>query len=189
MAVATRSLSSHAAFTPSEEEIAALPNICRCGAQPRIRRAIARAEALACVRVPGRVGANELDIPAVRAPDGSLVYFCPPAADGRHAFEADFVMDEAALAKHPALVKGYIGPGSLGADKPAGIRYLVDPRIVDGTQWVTGADQPGRHVLYLTAGRDFSADGKRKGTPWLGMNAFWATVVKLLAAVARPVSE
>jgi prolyl-tRNA synthetase len=57
------------------------------------------------------------------------------------------------------LVKGYIGPGALGAEKAAGIRYLVDPHIVDGTQWVTGADQPGRHVLYLTAGRDFTADG------------------------------
>jgi prolyl-tRNA synthetase len=57
------------------------------------------------------------------------------------------------------LVKGYIGPGALGADKPAGIRYLVDPRIVEGTQWVTGSDQPGRHVLYLTAGRDFTPDG------------------------------
>ena len=28
---------------PSEEEVAALPNICRCGAGPRIRKAIARA--------------------------------------------------------------------------------------------------------------------------------------------------
>ncbi|MEO7370197.1 MAG: His/Gly/Thr/Pro-type tRNA ligase C-terminal domain-containing protein, partial [Ilumatobacteraceae bacterium] len=63
------------------------------------------------------------------------------------------------FAKNKYLIKGYIGPGALGADKPAGIRYLVDPRVVDGTQWVTGADQPGRHVLYLTAGRDFTADG------------------------------
>ena len=68
-----------------------------------------------------------------------------------------FGEEDFALNKH--LVKGYIGPGALGADKPAGIRYLIDPRIVDGTQWVTGADQPGRHVLYLTAGRDFVADG------------------------------
>ena len=66
---------------------------------------------------------------------------------------------EADFAANKHLVKGYIGPGALGAEKPAGIRYLVDPRIVDGTQWVTGADQPGRHVLYLTAGRDFAADG------------------------------
>ena len=28
---------------PSEEQIAALPNVCRCGAYPRIRKAIARA--------------------------------------------------------------------------------------------------------------------------------------------------
>ena len=70
---------------------------------------------------------------------------------------APFGDDDFAANKH--LVKGYIGPGALGADKPAGIRYLLDPRIVDGTQWVTGADQPGRHVLYLTAGRDFVADG------------------------------
>ncbi len=67
--------------------------------------------------------------------------------------------DEADFAANKHLIKGYIGPGALGADKPAGIRYLIDPRIVDGTQWVTGADQPGRHVLYLTAGRDFAADG------------------------------
>ena len=33
---------------PSEDEIAAIPNLCRCGATPRIRKAIARAgEALA----------------------------------------------------------------------------------------------------------------------------------------------
>jgi prolyl-tRNA synthetase len=66
---------------------------------------------------------------------------------------------EAEFAANKHLVKGYIGPGALGADKPAGVRYLVDPRIVAGTQWVTGADQPGRHVLYLTAGRDFTPDG------------------------------
>ena len=28
-----------------------------------------------------------------------------------------------------------------------------------GTRWVTGADQPGRHVVDLVAGRDFTADG------------------------------
>jgi isoquinoline 1-oxidoreductase alpha subunit len=30
---------------PGDEQIAALPNICRCGAYPRIRKAIARASA------------------------------------------------------------------------------------------------------------------------------------------------
>jgi prolyl-tRNA synthetase len=61
--------------------------------------------------------------------------------------------------KHPALVKGYIGPGVLGTDRASGIRYLVDPRVVPGTRWITGADAPGRHVFDLVAGRDFGWDG------------------------------
>ncbi len=68
-------------------------------------------------------------------------------------------MDEAELAKHPALVKGYIGPGVLGEESATGIRYLVDPRVGEGTRWVTGADEAGRHVVDLVAGRDFTADG------------------------------
>ena len=66
---------------------------------------------------------------------------------------------EAEFAAQPSLAKGYIGPGSLGADKAAGIRYLLDPRVVDGTAWVTGADVSGSHVLGLVAGRDFTGDG------------------------------
>ncbi len=61
--------------------------------------------------------------------------------------------------QHPSLKKGYIGPGVLGTNNESGIRYLLDPRIVDGTQWITGADQYNQHVLHLTAGRDFVADG------------------------------
>ncbi|WP_174257963.1 proline--tRNA ligase [Phytoactinopolyspora alkaliphila] len=60
---------------------------------------------------------------------------------------------------HPLLAKGYIGPGVLGEKNASGIRFLVDPRVVDGTRWVTGADQAGRHVLDLVAGRDFTPDG------------------------------
>lgn len=67
--------------------------------------------------------------------------------------------DEAQFAKHPGLVKGYIGPGSLGTASGTGIRYLLDPRVVPGTRWVTGANAPGRHVIDLVAGRDFTADG------------------------------
>jgi prolyl-tRNA synthetase len=69
------------------------------------------------------------------------------------------VFDEADFERNPALVKGYIGPGVLGSGNASGIRYLVDPRIVDGTRWVTGADDPGHHVIDLTYGRDFTADG------------------------------
>jgi prolyl-tRNA synthetase len=66
---------------------------------------------------------------------------------------------EADFAAHPALVKGYIGPGALGLEGSSGIRYLVDPRVVEGTRWITGANQPGRHVVDLTFGRDFTVDG------------------------------
>ncbi|MEB3065267.1 proline--tRNA ligase [[Mycobacterium] zoologicum] len=70
---------------------------------------------------------------------------------------AEYVLlSEADFAKYPFLVKGYIGPKAL-ADN--GVRYLVDPRVVDGTSWITGADQPGKHVVGLVAGRDFTADG------------------------------
>lgn len=58
--------------------------------------AFARAEALLCPRVAGRLGQNELAIPSVRAPDGSLVYFCEAPSQGRHAFEADFVLEPGA---------------------------------------------------------------------------------------------
>ncbi|MEQ8438285.1 MAG: proline--tRNA ligase [Ilumatobacter fluminis] len=67
--------------------------------------------------------------------------------------------DEADFAANPALVKGYIGPGVLGSESASGIRYLLDPRVVEGTQWITGADENGKHVMNLTAGRDFTADG------------------------------
>ncbi|OBF22828.1 proline--tRNA ligase [Mycobacterium kubicae] len=60
------------------------------------------------------------------------------------------------FARYPFLIKGYIGPKAL---RDNGVRYLVDPRVVDGTSWITGADEPGRHVVGLVAGRDFTADG------------------------------
>ncbi|WP_405140442.1 proline--tRNA ligase [Sphaerisporangium sp. NBC_01403] len=83
--------------------------------------------------------------------------------------EVDFKRLEAALApgipeifeagdfaKHPGLVRGYIGPQVL---KELGIRYLVDPRVVAGSAWVTGANEQGRHAAHVVAGRDFEADG------------------------------
>ncbi|HEY3001435.1 MAG TPA: proline--tRNA ligase, partial [Kribbellaceae bacterium] len=63
------------------------------------------------------------------------------------------------FAKHPTLAKGYIGPGVLGEKGTSGIRYLLDPRIAVGSEWVTGADKTGFHVLHLVHGRDFTADG------------------------------
>jgi prolyl-tRNA synthetase len=66
------------------------------------------------------------------------------------------LLDDADFAKNPFLVKGYVGPKALLAN---GVRYLVDPRVVDGSAWITGADELGRHVVGLVAGRDFTPDG------------------------------
>ena len=73
---------------------------------------------------------------------------------------------DADFAAHPELVRGYIGPLALGPNVPVAdgeertaVRYLLDPRVVPGTRWITGANEPGRHVFDLVAGRDFTADG------------------------------
>jgi prolyl-tRNA synthetase len=68
------------------------------------------------------------------------------------------------FAKHPELVKGFIGPvlagkAFLGEKSESGIRYLVDPRVVVGSSWVAGANQTDKHVFNLVYGRDFVADG------------------------------
>ncbi|MBE9374326.1 proline--tRNA ligase [Saccharopolyspora sp. HNM0983] len=66
------------------------------------------------------------------------------------------LLDEADFARNPFLVKGYVGPKALQDNE---VRYLVDPRVVPGTAWATGADRPDHHVLDLVCGRDFQPDG------------------------------
>jgi prolyl-tRNA synthetase len=66
------------------------------------------------------------------------------------------ILEEADFTANPFLVKGYIGPKAL---QDNGVRYLVDPRVVTGTAWVTGADKLDHHVVDLVVGRDFTPDG------------------------------
>jgi prolyl-tRNA synthetase len=65
--------------------------------------------------------------------------------------------EPADLAKRPELVKGYIGPQQLADWK---IRYLVDPLVAEGSAWVTGANEPGKHAAFVVRGRDFIPDGE-----------------------------
>jgi len=72
--------------------------------------------------------------------------------------------NEEDFAKHPELIKGYIGPVKngqpiLGLGGVSKIRYLLDPRVVEGSAWITGANESEKHVFGLVAGRDFTADG------------------------------
>lgn len=80
--------------------------------------ALARAEALGAIRVEGQVGPNELTMPAVRAPDGSLMYFFDTHHGGNHGFEADFVLEDGSEAE------GCLGAGAridyIAAVPPAG---------------------------------------------------------------------
>ncbi|MCC8248586.1 proline--tRNA ligase [Saccharothrix luteola] len=66
------------------------------------------------------------------------------------------MLEEADFARNSFLVKGYIGPAAI---QDNGVKYLVDPRVVRGTAWVTGADKVDHHVVDLVVGRDFTPDG------------------------------
>lgn len=95
-------------------------------------------------------------IPGDREVDAKRVEVAFAPAEVEAATDEDF-------ARNPGLVKGYIGPWSpegpvLGAESTTGIRYLVDPRVVDGSEWITGANLDEKHVFGLVAGRDFVAD-------------------------------
>ncbi len=65
------------------------------------------------------------------------------------------VFEEADFAKHPGLVKGYIGPQDAGK---FGITVYADPRVAPGTSWVTGANKKDRHARNVVNGRDFTPD-------------------------------
>jgi 4-hydroxyphenylpyruvate dioxygenase len=54
------------------------------------QQAVARAEALLCPPWQERVGPGERQIPAVRAPDGTLLYLVEPSSDGGSIYAADF---------------------------------------------------------------------------------------------------
>ncbi|MHC5796804.1 proline--tRNA ligase [Lacisediminihabitans sp. FW035] len=104
--------------------------------------------------VVGLPGDREVDLKRAE------VAFAPAAVEA--ANEGDF-------ARHPSLVKGYIGPWTAGGPvlgastdermTATGIRFLTDPRVSTGSGWITGANEHGRHVFGLVAGRDFVSDG------------------------------
>jgi prolyl-tRNA synthetase len=117
-------------------------------------RAITAADTLKNVLVKVRQPGGEWELLAIGLPGDREV---DDKRLGAALEPAEYVLlGDADFAKYPFLVKGYIGPKALRDNE---VRYLVDPRVVDGTSWITGADQQGRHVVGLVAGRDFTADG------------------------------
>lgn len=93
-----------------------------------------------------------IGLPGDREVDEKRLAATVSPAEARPFAEADFE-------RYPSLVKGYIGPLALGEKSESQVRYLVDPRVVTGTRWVTGANEVDVHVVDLVAGRDFTPDG------------------------------
>jgi prolyl-tRNA synthetase len=99
--------------------------------------------------VVGLPGDREVDLGRVE------VFFAPAAVEP--ATDADF-------AKSKNLVRGFIGPWSeagqfLGERGSSKIRYFVDPRVVEGSAWLTGANVADAHVTNVVIGRDVFPDG------------------------------
>ncbi|MCY1683955.1 proline--tRNA ligase [Kocuria sp. SL71] len=107
--------------------------------------------------VIGLPGDRGVDLKRVEAGIGALIGV-GGEVEVEQATEAD-------LAKHPQIVRGYLGPGLsleeplLGVKSTTGLPYYVDPRVVPGSRWLTGANIADRHVYDLVAGRDFTWDG------------------------------
>jgi len=117
-------------------------------------RTVTAAETLKNVLLKVRVPGGEWELLAIGLPGDREV---DDKRLGAALDPADYtLLDDSDFARYPFLKKGYIGPKALQAN---GVRYLVDPRVATGTSWITGADEPGKHVVGLVAGRDFVPDG------------------------------
>ena len=160
---------AHKVSTPKTSSIKALVEL--ANSNPDLKRADGRpwqaSDTLKHVvlALTSPTGKRELVVVAVPGdrevePKRAEAAFAPN--DVEPAGDADF-------AKHPELVKGFIGPvalaanGStsavLGKESTSGIRYLVDPRVVEGSNWIVGANEADTHLFSVVAGRDFAADG------------------------------
>lgn len=116
-------------------------------------RAVTAADTLKCMMIAVTQPGGEPELTGVLIPgdreldEGRLEAALEPAtfelASDEDFRDSDF------------LVKGYVGPRALNDND---VTVLADPRIVRGTSWITGADQPNRHVVGLVAGRDFTVD-------------------------------
>ena len=144
------------------------PSICALGiATEDSVRALNRATAYDCPRFEGRIGPNELRIPAVRAPDGSLIYFVPSSQGSKRLFEIDFLLEDEAAAEASSadlLAVDHIAQGLsqlrqdawvlfyraiLGAEPGESID-LVDPYGLISTRGVATPDRKLRFVLNVS---------------------------------------
>ncbi|OEV04023.1 proline--tRNA ligase [Streptomyces nanshensis] len=99
------------------------------------------------VKIDGEIAA--VGVPGHREVDlGKLAEHLAPA-------EVELVTAED-FTDRPNLVRGYVGPQNGMAGKA--FRYIADPRVAPGTEWVTGANKPDKHARHVVCGRDFEVD-------------------------------
>ena len=147
---------AHVEDTPGSETIETLVELLNARV-PRDDRAWTGGDTLKNVvfKLVNPDGSEEplaIGLPGDRAVDEKRLEAAVEPAEVVAFTDEDFV-------KFPTLKKGYIGPEVLGEKNSSKVKYLLDPRVVSGTRWVTGANEPGHHVLDLVCGRDFTADG------------------------------
>ena len=65
------------------------------------------------------------------------------------------LFEDADFAKYLKLVKGYVGPQDA---KELGLKLYADPRVVEGSHWITGANKKDKHAKNVTCGRDFKVE-------------------------------
>jgi len=130
--------------TPNSSTIATLVEAAGITAADTLKNVV-----LALVSPEGKRSLVMVGVPGDREVDAKRAEAAFSPNEVEQATEEDFK-------KYPELVKGYIGPKAGGFE---GIKYYVDPRVVTGTSWVTGANVAGKHVFGLVYGRDFEADG------------------------------
>jgi len=164
--------------------------------------ALSRAEALGCTRVAGRVGQNELTIPAVRAPDGSLLYFFDVHAGGEHGFEADFIIDndpsvgttfgEGARIDHlvQVLPAGQVEPWTLFyravlGIKPASSTVMHDPYGIIRNRVMESSGRDVRYALNVSERANTSTAKTVSQFGGAGVQQIAISVADLVAAVRR----
>ncbi|WP_141869532.1 proline--tRNA ligase [Arthrobacter sp. SLBN-53] len=141
--------------TPDAPTIATLVDWANSAGLPQFGdRAVTAADTLKNVLLKTRQPGGEWELLGIGVPGDREV---DEKRLGAALEPAEFaLLDDADFAANPFLVKGYVGPKALLDN---GVRYLVDPRVVFGTSWITGADELNKHVVGLVAGRDFTPDG------------------------------
>ncbi|MBW4090863.1 MAG: sugar phosphate isomerase/epimerase and 4-hydroxyphenylpyruvate domain-containing protein [Proteobacteria bacterium] len=132
-------------------------------------RAAARASALLAPPWHERTGAGERPLPAVRAPDGTLIFLVGPDRDGRTIYDDDFVLDPTAAAPDAALrgidhVAQALPAGRMDSFvlfykavfgfEPQPLWELADPYGLIRSRALVSADRSIRLPLNISEGRE-----------------------------------